>query len=490
MTQPPEWQPPQHGEQPPWTPTPQDGSAGPGGQWSAPPPPPAGSPWQPVPPSQPAPHWHPQQPPTGQWDYLAGQPLADPPPAKKGGRGRLIASIVAVLALVAGGVATYVAVSDSSNENGASSPEAAIRNIVSDINKSDLIGVLNDLVPGERKAIAAPFADLVKELKRTKVLQPGADPATITGLQVQVKQLKFSGTTIRLTDRVQVVELTGGTLDLSADLKRVPLTAEFLKAVFPHGTPQNVSDSQHVDIADEVAAMGKPVRIAAQQVGGSWYPSLFYTVAYQAAGETAPSPADAIPARGAASAEDAVKQFVEALLAGDLNRAIGLVSPGELSAVHDYGKKLLDATGSYPPVKVHLDDLTLTTTDIAGGRRATLSSITVTGADGSKVTTKVDGTCFSSTIGSRSSRQCPGDLIDVVSASVGLPLKFTQAQRQAVADLLGGLSKVGVDTSQISGQWFVDPVRTYLDLENELLSQLRGNDVLEVVGLINSIANK
>jgi hypothetical protein len=33
-------------------------------------------------------------------------------------------------------------------------------------------------------------------------------------------------------------------------------------------------------------------------------------------------------------------------------------------------------------------------------------------------------------------------------------------------------------------------VRTYLDLENELLSQLRGNDVLEVVGLINSIANK
>lgn len=456
MSQPPEWQPPEPGYQPQWSPPP-------GAQWPAPLPPPAA-------------------PPGPQWDYLGGSPTGEPPPPKKSGRGRLIASLVAVSALVAGGVATYVAVSDSSTDRGAGSPEAAIRTIVGDINKSDLIGVLNDLVPGERTAIAAPFTDLVNQLKRTKVLQPGAAPATITGLQVQLKQLTFSGTTIPLNDHVQVLELTGGTIDLSADLERVPLTAEFLKAIFPRGIPQSTSGTQHVDIAQQ----GAPLRIATQKVGSSWYPSLFYTVAYQAAGERAPAAGDAVPARGAASAEDAVKQLIDALLAGSVDRAIALVSPDELPALHDYGKKVLAAVGSYRPAPVHLEDLTFTTADIAGGKRVTLSSIALTNQDGSKTSVKVDAGCFSISYDGQTKRQCPADLIDTATQSFGFPTKVTAAQRQAITDLIAGLGKVGVDTSQTGGQWFVAPVRTYFDLENEILSQLKGNDVIELVDLITS----
>src|SRR5690349_21007731 len=108
------------------------------------PPPPPPSPWQ-------QPQYEPQYqvqyppppPPSDQWEVLGA---ADAPEPARPHRGRLIASIVAVVAIAGGGVATYVAVNDSS-DRGAASPREAVEKIVDDINKSDLLGVLDDLVP-------------------------------------------------------------------------------------------------------------------------------------------------------------------------------------------------------------------------------------------------------------------------------------------------------------------------------------------------------
>ena len=51
---------------------------------------------------------------------------------------------------------------------------------------------------------------------------------------------------------------------------------------------------------------------------------------------------------------------------------------------------------------------------------------------------------------------------------------------QAITDLLSGFTKLGVATSQTDGQWYVDPVRTFVDLGGTMLSGLKGNDLFEL----------
>src|SRR5919197_219242 len=98
-----------------------------------------------------------------------------PPPAPPRRRTRLLTTLTAVVVLAGGGVASYVALSDTSSEHGAASPREAVENIVSDINDSDVIGMLDSLAPPERVAIADPLIKDFDELKRTHILSPDAD---------------------------------------------------------------------------------------------------------------------------------------------------------------------------------------------------------------------------------------------------------------------------------------------------------------------------
>jgi hypothetical protein len=382
MTQPPPGWPngePQDQQRGGWQPPPAPG--GPGG-WSQQPPAPGA--WQApqYPTQQPAaPSGWPQQPDPGQYGWTAQQPGSPQPqgsweslggpayPPKPRGRGKLIASAAAVVALAAGGVTTYIAMSDS-NSNGASSPRDAVQSIVTDLNKSDLVGVLDDLAPGERAALANPVLEEIKQLKRLKVLQPNADPNNVSGVKFQVQGLTFADKTVPINDRVQIVQLTGGTLDVSADAAKIPFTRDFLDAAFPHGLPTGSNQTQHIDIAQVVRDNNNhAIRIAAQKSGGKWYPSVFYTIADNAAGNDVPTTADAIPARGGSSPQDAVTKMVNALIQGDYTGAITLLSPDELAVMHDYGGLLLRGAGSGGPSDVTVPDLQLKTEQVSGGPR-------------------------------------------------------------------------------------------------------------------------
>ena len=113
---------------------------------------------------------------------------------KSGGRGKLIAAVAVAVAVVAGGAVTYQAVSDK-NAAGAASPKAAVQTIVADLNNSDLIGVLDDLAPGERAALASPAIDAINDLKRLHVLQQAANPSSVSGVQFKAQDLTFASQT-------------------------------------------------------------------------------------------------------------------------------------------------------------------------------------------------------------------------------------------------------------------------------------------------------
>src|SRR5207248_2584092 len=116
---------------------------------------------------------------------------------------------------------------------------------------------------------------------------------------------KFSGLTygsdIEINDHVQVVQITGGTVHVDTDLSKLPLSDEFLKTIgLTHGI--SGSHSETVDIARQVRANhGETIRVATEKVGGRWYPSLLYTIAYyavDASGLPQPTAKDAVPATG------------------------------------------------------------------------------------------------------------------------------------------------------------------------------------------------
>jgi hypothetical protein len=491
MTQPPPPEGPQdpqggwpQPQQPYWQPTP---SAWP----PAPAPPPPPSHWQPPQsPMQPG-AYNPAAPyPGGEWEHLGG-----PVPTrehKPHGRGRLIAAAVAVVALAGGGVATYVAVSDSNSHHGAATPKEAVQGIVEDINNSDLVGFLDDLAPGERRALM-PFLDDIKELKRNHVLQDSADPHNVAAVKTSIKGLKFAGDAT-INDHVQVVQLTGGIVDFSADFSKIPFTDEFAKAVFPHGVPSG-NNQALVDIADVVRDDGKPVRIATQKVDGRWYPSLFYTMADSGArdsGQGVPTAVDYVAPKGASSAEGAVKTLVTSLLEGDVTGAIEVLSPDELAVLHDYAGVIMKSTGrSYPVAPVSLDELKLdASAGPDGTQRVTLASIALTAKNGDRYKFTVDGTCYEATLpGEPVKRMCVQDVIkqinDALTDSGVKPL--TSAQSTALTHLFSGGVVGGIITSQSGGKWYVNPVQTEFDSIDVLLQRLQGNDLLELVGLIEQL---
>jgi hypothetical protein len=431
--------------------------------------------------------WAHQQPPP------PGAPWGAPPPAQPPKRhGKLIAATAAVIVLAGGGIATYVAVSDSDSGTGAASPKAAINSIVDDLNNSDLLGALDDLAPGERDALAQPVRDEIAELKRLKVLSSDADGGHVAGVTFRAHDLTFAKQTVKINDRVQIVNLTGGTLDIGADAAKFPFSREFLKAAFPHGMPAGNAQSQHVDIGQVIQQQrdGQPIRLSTQRVGDKWYPSIFYTVADQMSGHTVPAPSSAIPAKGASSPEQAVKREINALLRGDYRAAIELISPSELAALHDYGGMLLQSAGTAPSPDVTIQTLDLTSTKISDGVRVGLKKLVLRTSAGQQLSIAINGQCADVGTNGKTQHVCADQLVSTLLAfarqytGTGSPPPETV---QALSRVLTGLTKIGVDTSETAGQWYVNPVRSMLDVTNSVLSALQDNDIVNLIKFFTSL---
>jgi hypothetical protein len=466
MTQPPdspgEWGPPQ----PPWPPQsgwpPQQP-----GQW---PPPPQQGPWMPSP--------------EGQWEQL-GPPVMGPRP-KRRGRAPLLAAIVTA-AVIAGGTATYLAVSDTqSGYQGAATPRAAITSLVADLNKSDLLGILDHLPPGERASLLGPIKESIDQAKRLHLLKSTADASSVSGVEVTAQNLTFGQGEESINDRVKIVLLTGGTITINADLRKVPFTDEYIKLVFPNGVPSNAATHQKIDIADAIAKQnGEPIRLAAQKIKGKWYPSLLYTIADNAAhssGATDPGPADYIAPKGANSPEDAVKQAVVATSQNDFRRLIELASPDEDAVVHDYGGVILENIPTSPDSTFTVKNLQLTSKQVGDATRVSLKSITVAVPD-HETTVAVNGNCLGITVDGDYRNFCSNQIVSLLNSGPFSGRPLTSEESAALTRFAEGIPNIGIDVTSSGGAWYINPLRTYFDLSNALLEPLHDTDLLVLIKL-------
>lgn len=458
--------------------------------------PPPSQPQPPYPPQPPqSPYQPPYQPPyQGQPAYQPPQPYPPQyPPAELLGhpaqpprrRGRVVALAAAAVVVLGGGVATYAAVSASSDSGGAGTPLGAVQGLVRDLNNSDLLGLLDDLPPAERSDISAPVRTALTQLERTGVVKSGADLTHVSGIQIAAN-LTYGAKPIVINDHVQVVEVTGGTLTVSGDLAKVPFSAEFLRAIGRQASSAQASAT--TDIGAEVRRTGRPFRIAAQQVDGKWYPSLLYTIADNVVtshGLHAPTAADRIPAVGADSPDAAASGLVQALVQGDIARAIELSSPDELAALHDYGKLIVDRVhySSHAQIK----DIQFADSTSGGVTRVSLKSVHVL-AGRADVSVAVAGNCTDVTVNGQTRHFCSSDIMDLLGGGEGpFHRQLTAAQRTAISHLTSGAtSAAGLVTVQVGGRWYVEPIRTYLDLFGQLLSGLQPGDVTALISIFRS----
>src|SRR4029078_4525018 len=84
------------------------------------------------------------------------------------------------------------------------------------------------------------------------------------------------------------------------------------------------------------------------------------------------------PDTGAEHAGGRCKELVQAAINSDAERAIELLPPDEMGALHDAGPALLEETGTPPPTGVEVTKLETETTDAeSGGMKVMLSEIEV-----------------------------------------------------------------------------------------------------------------
>ncbi len=472
------------------------------------------APWQPGQPNGPQ-GW--QQPSTQQFPP-AGAPGPGGPggPAGPGGPGApwsgqpgptpgknrtpvLITVIAVVVALVAAGAVYFFAIRDrnTSTAGGENTPQESVTALFTTLSNSDPIGLADRLDPAEAALFTDLNTDVITELKRLEILSPAASADAMTGTNITVQNLTFDGAPEQINPNLQIVKLTGGTITISSDPNSIPLSDK-IKDAFGSTIDQAQPQSQTVNIADAVKENGgEPIRVATVQRNGQWFVSLFYTIAdnaVHAAGLANPTEADRIAPVGSGSPEAAVDALIKQATAGNLEGVIAVTSPEEMGVLHDYGKLLIQQSDAgslssdVTDLGVTVDNVSWTTSEVTGGTKVSLASLTLT-AEGQTVTLTRDAAANSVTLKVPDQPEVTLDettidsyLTEAMGSGSGsgdLDPQLLEIIKREFKQVIG----LGVVTVEVDGQWYVSPVRSFSDVFVSLLKGLEPGDVDYLISL-------
>lgn len=241
-------------------------------------------------------------------------------------RGRRVAGIGAVIALLAGGVGlSTVALQGATQPGGADSPEAAVREFADALAAEDLLGMIDVTVPEEVTALRAGFEDISAEAKRIGLLDDTFALGGVAGVDVTVGDLAV--TTTELGPDLAAVTMAGGRLAVIFD-----------DSAFPLG--RLISDRTDVPIGPSSGAADlarDPITLVTMQRDGRWYVSVGMSIAEAIWHPAAPPVSMGILAEGSATPEAAAESFYRRLAQLDLVSASAIVAPGEGEVFRRYG---------------------------------------------------------------------------------------------------------------------------------------------------------
>ncbi len=388
--------------------------------------------------------------------------------------------IAAALAIAGGGAfAVKTALSDPA---GPDSPEEAVSQLFEAVDNDDLFGITDVLLPSERESLIEPSLGFLKQLQRLELVDTDLDPEAQSEFDFTVADLEVSTTAIG--DGVARARIIGGTISVegnSADLPIGDVITDELNQV----TPTGLLFEQIVDFGED------DLSLVLVEEDGSWYVSLWYSVAEAAreeAGKAAPDFGNGLTPIGADSPEGAVESLVARMVDLDVEGSIGMLDPAEFRALYDYAPLFLgDARDGVEEIRQQADDsgvawsldrLDLSSSDGSGRMVVTI--------DGGAASAQFDGESFSidvtdgciTALGPDVDEQfCEGDAIDPELEDFGLDF-FSELSFDA-----GGVTVVERD-----GRWFVSGMPTIIGFYTDLLAEMEPSDIQNFIDGWNSFA--
>jgi hypothetical protein len=396
--------------------------------------------------------------------------VIESPPARRGAS-KLLGILLVVLALAVGGTFAFRSIRTSSS-GGSSTPDGAVRNFLAAVGNEDVLGVLGTLVPGERDAIRKPAQDLVTELIRLKVLGTKASLSKIGGVNFEFKNVTLKSTPLDADHAF--VETTGGTVTVSLDPRAAPLgslvrdLARDARTSKPHTETETLTGDN-------------AIRLVALRQAGTWYTSIFFSIAENARrdkGGPVPDLANIPAATGESSPEAAARTMLNAIADFDLQRALGLLAPDESAAMRAYSSMFLQEMTAAAAGWRRSVHVTLKNVGFSARSEGDASVVKITHIELSVKTTKgvdveYDGSCL---------------------ISKGLPFappKVCGDQLRRQAGLLGKARQapdIGFVVVRRDGAWYVSPTRTFLEAITGALRTLTPQDLRDVASLVTRFA--
>jgi len=408
------------------------------------------------------------------------RPARPPAPAATSLSATAIAVIVAFMVAV-----TAVAVLAFTRDDGSATPEEATRSMFAAIETNDVLGVLEQLPPGERKSLRDELPTIGTELTRLGLLS-GFDLRDAGDLQVRFRDVALTATP--LADSMAAVEIVGGSAEVTLPPGPSPLTdraREVLERDFDvkiDGSARTV----HHDFGTE------PLRLIAVREGGGWHVSIAYSVADALrvrAGLPLPEVGEGKgpEAIGSNTPDQAVSDLIDAYADGDPQRTITVLYPDDARALYDYAPVFVPtaradaervaADGTFEVQRNKLET-SVDGTDSTRTVRITALDLDIRD-ELKKIHLTYDGRCFHTDyrLADADPPYVSYDFCDGHTPGPDERMRPRDNPLSSLAIFGGGADLPTFTVVERNGRWFISPVRTMLESIVQSLRALQPGDV-------------
>lgn len=421
-------------------------------------------------------------------DESAGDPFVYVAPNsgdERGGRRRGRVLVGAALVVVIVGAAVGVAVALTGTSGGSASPSAAVTQLLTAANNSDVLGALAVVDPGERNAIEPGLEQLVANLRRLHVLSSSASLSHVAGVTLDYTGVKTS--TTYLTNDLAEVKVVSGTARESADPAALPL-GSFV-------TGLAASELQKAKRSSQTSKLTSgPEGIVTVNVNGGWYVSIGYSIAVDelaAKKEHAAPPSSPVTATGSSTSTGAVHSLLGAIAGLNVQGIIADTPPDEMAALQAYAPLFLSklapgASRAQQSVHLSLSYLSTTTETLSVGTLVKVNGLGLTGSlNGAAVSLVYARGCLTGHLATRSFHECGASKSSPQSEAL-----IPAALRPVLTHIADSRPDLGFVTVQVNGNWYVSPTRTLLQGLNAYLSVLRPGDLLAIAASLPTIEHE
>ncbi len=374
-------------------------------------------------------------------------------------------AVLIVLAVVG----STVAVLAFTRDDGAPTPEVAARRLMDALAAGDVIGVVAQLPPGERKTLQDSVVPLGAELERIGLL--AADGSQL----ITDATIRFEGVDLRASDLAKDmarVELATGTMTVTLPPGAAPLT-DHARTLLDRDAGATIPPGGGTWTRDFAV---DPLDVVAIREGGGWHVSVAYSLAeamrksHQA---ELPEMGKGPAGTGDDTPQSTLVDLFRAYADGNPERMLTLLYPDEARSLYDYApaflpalwdaSKAADAAKSYD---VQLNHLTTAVDGTGSTRTVRVTALDLDMQDELKKThVTFDGRCLHADqrIGDDGQPFATLDRCDGEEQRSDQPVAFRDNPIVNLAIFGHGAQLPTITVVERNGRWFISPIRSALD---------------------------